>query len=191
MSSAKQFGTMKRSSVAQTCNQLSLFLKEKSCLKDLINAKFDDTVNSPRTKMTVDLLSNMEDQGQKKVQADKSMNVGDLTNEATSARLVAVSETKTSQMTIFYNGQVVVFDNISADRARDVMLAAGSHGPNVVHEVDQPSHAQFLRKGLDLPIARRASLHKFLAKRKERAVARAPYQLHDSSPKEHKFDLNL
>ena len=43
MSSAKQFGTMKRSSVAQTCNQLSMFLKEKSCLKDLINAKIDDT----------------------------------------------------------------------------------------------------------------------------------------------------
>ncbi|PWA79373.1 ZIM-domain protein 2 [Artemisia annua] len=190
MSSAKQFGTMKRSSVAQTCNQLSLFLKEKSCLKDLINANFDDTVNST-PRMTIDLLSNMEDQGQKKVQTDKLMNVGDLTNEATSARSVAVSETKTSQMTIFYNGQVVVFDNISADRARDVMLTAGSYGPNLVHEADQLNHAQFLRNGLDLPIARRASLHKFLAKRKERAIARAPYQLHDSSPKEHKFDLNL
>ena len=141
--------------------------------------------------MTVDLLSNMEDQGQKKVQTDKSMNVGDLTNEATSARSVAVSESKTSQMTIFYNGQVVVFDNISADKARDVFLAARSCGPSLVHEVDQPSHAQFLRNGLDLPIARRASLHKFLSKRKERAIARAPYQLHYSSPKEHKFDLNL
>ena len=141
--------------------------------------------------MTVDLLSSMEDQGQKKVQSDKSMNVGDLTNEATSARSVAVSESKTSQMTIFYNGQVVVFDNISADKARDVFLAARSYGPSLVHEADQPNHAQFLRNGLELPIARRASLHKFLAKRKERAIATAPYRLHDSSPEEHKFDLNL
>ncbi|PWA75322.1 ZIM-domain protein 2 [Artemisia annua] len=179
MSSAKQFGTMKRSSVAQTCNQLSLFLKEKSCLKDLINANFDDTVNSTPTKRTIDLISNMENQGQKKVQTDKSMNVDDLTSEVTSARLVAVSETKTSQMTIFYNGQVVVFDNISADRAREVMLTAGSYGPNLVHEVDQPSHAQFLRNGLDLPIARRASLHKFLAKRKERAKAKGSTELRE------------
>ncbi|GKE95052.1 TIFY 10A-like protein [Tanacetum coccineum] len=94
-------------------------------------------------------------------------------------------------MTIFYNGQVVVFDDVSEDRARDVFLAARGYGPKLVHEADQPNHVQFLRNGLDLPIARRASLHKFLAKRKERAIARAPYQLHNSSTKEHKFDLNL
>nr|GEY22047.1 protein TIFY 10A-like [Tanacetum cinerariifolium] len=144
MSSAtRNTSPAKRSRVAQTCNQLSSFLKEKSRLKDLINAKFDDTVNSPQARMTIDLLSSMEDQGQ------KSTNVGDLTNEVTSAR----SEPKRSQMTIFYNGQVVVFDDVSEDRARDVFLAARStYGPNLVHETNGlPNHVQFLRNGLDRP----------------------------------------
>ncbi|MFS7988796.1 putative transcription factor TIFY family [Helianthus anomalus] len=34
---------------------------------------------------------------------------------------------KAQQMTIFYNGEVIVFDNIPADRARDLMLAAGDY----------------------------------------------------------------
>lgn len=33
----------------------------------------------------------------------------------------------------------------------------------------------------DLPIARRSSIHRFLAKRKDRAAARAPYQLHNNN----------
>lgn len=53
MSPAKQYfsgtgkkSTTRKSGVAQTCNQLSLFLKEKGCLRDLhfgFNAKFDDS----------------------------------------------------------------------------------------------------------------------------------------------------
>lgn len=54
MSPAKQYTSttaatkppMKKTSFAQTCNQLSVFLKERGSLKDLhrgINPKFDDT----------------------------------------------------------------------------------------------------------------------------------------------------
>ncbi|XP_076886127.1 protein TIFY 10B-like [Bidens hawaiensis] len=94
-------------------------------------------------------------------------------------------------MTIFYKGQVAVFDNVSADKARDIILTASSY---------QNSHSPyeaFEMNGSDLPIARRSSLHKFLAKRKERASERAPYQVRnrlmvDSSLSlNHKFDLNL
>ncbi|KAI3512487.1 hypothetical protein L1887_19803 [Cichorium endivia] len=239
MSPAKQYASataiakspMKKSSFAQTCNQLSAFLKEKGSLRDLhlgMNAKFNDTDKSAAEIMTVDLLSNMGNPGQSTAPTEKSINLlpqngtadyfttlEDSTNKVASSRSVAVSVSKAAQMTIFYNGQVIVFHDIPADRARDVMLAAGSCPPSngkvdtgvelassSNHSSDlrgsnQPIHVQFPANGLDLPIARRASLHKFLAKRKDRAALRAPYQLHNqssdagTSKKEHKFDLNL
>ncbi|XP_076884470.1 protein TIFY 10B-like isoform X2 [Bidens hawaiensis] len=197
MSPAKQFtAPAKKPTVAQTCNQLSLFLKEKGCLRDLhlgINNKSDDTA-----KMTIDLLSNIENPDQNNGHIEKLMNLKPevTVNKANSGR------SKPPQMTIFYNGQVIVFDDIPADRARDLMLAAGNTETRV--DVEFASHSTESNKridpvrveanGLDLPIARRASLHKFLAKRKDRATLRAPYPstaAGGADKPEHNFDLNL
>ncbi|XP_076901177.1 protein TIFY 10B-like [Bidens hawaiensis] len=198
MSPAKHLtAPAKKPTVAQTCNQLSLFLKEKGCLRDLhlgINNKSDDTA----AKMTIDLLSNIENPDQSNGHTEKLMNLKPevTVNKANSGR------PKPPQMTIFYDGQVIVFDDIPADRARDLMLAAGKTETRV--DVDLASNSAESNKridpvrveanGLDLPIARRASLHKFLAKRKDRATVRAPYPspaAGGADKREHNFDLNL
>ncbi|KAK8597646.1 hypothetical protein V6N13_095046 [Hibiscus sabdariffa] len=121
---------------------------------------------------------------------------------------------QTAQMTIFYGGQVIVFNDFPADKAKEIMLLAGkgssqgnSINPNPAHMnapftsimarspveygIGIPPTSNFSNTvtqdcvrsahppipGADLPIARRASLHRFLEKRKDRISTRAPYQI--------------
>ncbi|KAK9060533.1 hypothetical protein SSX86_021237 [Deinandra increscens subsp. villosa] len=217
----------KRSSFAMTCNRLSMFLKEKGRLRDLgIDATFDvkgkPEISSPATETnntTVDFLSNLDVPVQTSEKTEKSVDLlpqyvsldsfckpdDDSGNKA-----VGPTESKTANMTIFYRGEVLVFDHISAEKARDMVLAA--RGNQIQNRIpltstsDSPPNETFGSQdqilhglkdnGSDLPIARRSSLHKFLAKRKERAVERGPYQLPNrliSAPSSShlKFDLNL
>ncbi|BAU00394.1 hypothetical protein VIGAN_10198300 [Vigna angularis var. angularis] len=152
-----------------------------------------------------------------------------------------IKDLRGSQLTIFYDGQVVVFDDIQADKAKDIIsfantgmsqnqngyacsypaaISATSSRPfpflmniipttanNSVQEHPQtPSKSVICGNFLlisvfffsdmgdfcvglcvsdpllcasfysDLPLARKASLHRFLEKRKDRIAARAPYQ---------------
>ncbi|GJM84491.1 hypothetical protein PR202_ga00168 [Eleusine coracana subsp. coracana] len=69
-----------------------------------------------------------------------------------------------SQMTIIYGGQVVVLDHVPADKAAGLLqLAAAARGA-------KPKMA-------DLPMAKKASLQRFMEKRRGRVAARAttPY----------------
>nr|QBK47074.1 JAZ1-like protein [Chrysanthemum x morifolium] len=204
---------MENSSFATTCNRLSSFLKAKGNLRNLgIHANLDDTgkqgISSPTT---IDLLSNMESSSQAK-KTDEPVNPlpeyvsFDLFCKDGARKSTDSNESKTEQMTVIYDGQVLVFDGVSADKARQMMLAASgasssnNHVENRVQMAstsNSPCEAFETREQveLDLPIARRASLNKFLAKRKDRANERAPYQLHDpvmvDASLNHKFDLNL
>ncbi|WOK96372.1 protein TIFY 10a-like [Canna indica] len=104
-------------------------------------------------------------------------------------------ETRNGQLTIFYGGKVVVFDNFPEHKVMNLMSMASEErmaaDPTVdrapknnsapvageepaVALQDKPNQAN----SSDMPIARRNSLHRFLEKRKDR-MGKTPYQLHD------------
>ncbi|MFS7899868.1 putative transcription factor TIFY family [Helianthus anomalus] len=212
-----------KSKFLQTCNRLSLFLKEKGKIRDLnfgINAKFDATgtglfdsvrslkspnPNSTCQSATVDLLSSIGEKVEEKPVDVVIPQYVILDSSSCELENKVEAKSSTAQMTIFYQGQVLVLDDVPAGRARDLMLMAkngvetAKPKPPPVVDVSRSTKAPIKEdvqqaKDSDLPIARRASLHKFLAKRKDRASVRAPYQSpggSSSGNEEHSFDLNL
>ncbi|XP_057726626.1 protein TIFY 10A isoform X1 [Arachis stenosperma] len=100
----------------------------------------------------------------------------------------ALKDGKGAQLTIFYGGEVMVFDDIPAEKAEEI-LSLAKRGNSCACASTQHTrpylfqpHSQLQSAPVvgDLPIARKASLHRFLEKRKDRIASKAPYQ--SSSP---------
>ncbi|XWS17518.1 hypothetical protein CRYUN_Cryun33cG0074500 [Craigia yunnanensis] len=226
----------------QTCSLLSQYLKENGSFGDLtlgmtcnvesngtqemlrptmnlfpVNQMSGDVcgsnVGAPRNLRSMDLFPQ---QAGFSTPASKDDGLKRVDSSVTSLNKSAAVEPQAAQMTIFYGGQVMVFNDFPADKAKEIMLLASkgssqnnSFNPNpaktntpftssiarspiesgvgvpptsnvvpnfrnnVTQECIQP--AQRPIPG-DLPIARRASLHRFLEKRKDRITTKAPYQ---------------
>ncbi|WOL12158.1 hypothetical protein Cni_G20923 [Canna indica] len=99
-------------------------------------------------------------------------------------------EVEKKQLTIFYGGKVVVFDDFPADKAeslmqmaRKVSTAAAPTTPSAMNAADDSLPPNYklqqpkANASADMPIARRNSLHRFLEKRKDRINTKAPYQV--------------
>ncbi|XP_023923697.1 protein TIFY 10A [Quercus suber] len=230
----KHSKAQEKSNFAQTCNLLSQYMKEKGSLNLEMTRKPEPKENrdTPVTT-TMDLLTNLENPGEALRQnAVAPSNVQPMdflqklgvcpsnptemaTNKADS-RKPATMEAVTAQMTIFYRGQVLVFDDLPAEKAREIITVA-TKGSSSVSNGFVSTPASIMEKvrsrspmasesnvvaayerntttkervqqqqpraiGSDLPIARRASLHRFFEKRKDRAAANAPYQVNPPSP---------
>uniref|UniRef100_A0ACD5WJQ4 Uncharacterized protein n=1 Tax=Avena sativa TaxID=4498 RepID=A0ACD5WJQ4_AVESA len=82
---------------------------------------------------------------------------------------VPVQEEHThAQMTIFYGGRVLVLEEVPADRAAELLRVSAAAGA--------APRASGESTNRDLPMARKASLQRFMEKRKGRVAARGvPY----------------
>ncbi|CAI9760538.1 unnamed protein product [Fraxinus pennsylvanica] len=173
---------VKRSNFSQTCSRLSQYLKENGSFGELslgLTQNFEPKRTAPTD--TMNLLPMIENSG-----ADLNM-------------AVKKSEQETAQMTIFYAGEVIVFDDFPADKAKEIMiLASNSSAQNYSTTAFPPPLPSLPPSNMvqspaesatnivptpvapplasDLPIARKNSISRFLDKRKERAIANAPYQ---------------
>uniref|UniRef100_A0ACD5Y1G7 Uncharacterized protein n=1 Tax=Avena sativa TaxID=4498 RepID=A0ACD5Y1G7_AVESA len=186
-----------KSSFAVTCGLLSRYLRENKggALQGLAGldmappaaAAIEGGAFQPPT--TMNLLSGLEepkpntvDKGHQLLKAPATGN-----QDAENARELAAGE----QLTIFYGGEVVVVDNFPSTQVKALLQMAnaagddgavdkkaGSGGGEIPQGLPRPAHENL---PADLPIARRNSLHRFLAKRKGRITAKAPYQASSSS----------
>ncbi|KAM7513074.1 hypothetical protein LguiB_011949 [Lonicera macranthoides] len=188
-----------RSNFSQTCSLLSQYIKENGTLGDLtfgINNGMPETYRQNAPATTMNFFPVVEKQS-------SISRTPSLVNFGSPVEVAKKLKNETSQMTIFYGGQVIVLNDMSVDKAKEVMLFASnstsrapktfSYSANLIHK---PT-AEFAQRPTqpivaDLPIARKASLTRFLEKRKDRIVARAPYQISAASkPEESKAWLGL
>ncbi|XWS12179.1 hypothetical protein CRYUN_Cryun37aG0067600 [Craigia yunnanensis] len=225
---------------ASFVNLLSQYLKEKRDLGDISvgmtskpEAKGHET--SRQQAMTMKFLPNMDNSSESSrlnlvastsnvKSSDFFPNIGsfgassskDDTTNKTDFRKQALLKPKNAQLTIFFGGQVLVYNDFPADKVKEIMdlasqgcstacsgVVADSGMEKVNSNIDKidssnsdipdlnvasttaysPAQDSSVERrqygGSDLRIARRNSLHKFFEKRKDRATARAPYQVNN------------
>ncbi|KAF6176859.1 hypothetical protein GIB67_026546 [Kingdonia uniflora] len=168
-----------KSNFSQTCNLLSQYLKENGGFGDLKLTPEMKDVSVSRDLKSMDLFP---------------QHSGFESSPSPPAETVTNKEVQNPQMTIFYGGKVLVFDHLSADKVKQVMLLASKASSvpekTPINFVTPPSTTTHYSTALaqprqshisGLPIARKASLHRFLEKRKDRILAKAPYTIIYSS----------
>lgn len=86
------------------------------------------------------------------------------------------------QLTLFYKGTVYVYEDVPLDKAKAMMVVAGSASSRSAHYLQKttvetaPSAGNSYAAVLDLPQARKASLHRFLERRKAREEKACPWR---------------
>ncbi|KAL2458898.1 Protein TIFY 10A [Forsythia ovata] len=195
-----------RSNFSQTCSLLSQYLKEKGSFGDLtlgLTQNFEPK-GAPVATGTLNFFPVMEKSGS----PTHNYSATKLERPIIPQKKTNLSETKsepeTAQMTIFYGGQVIVFNDFPAEKAEEIMLLAGKSSAqnHPTAAFPPPSMVQSPAESAtnisvvpvskavptlvhnppqhslasDLPIARKNSLARFLEKRKDRITSKAPYQ---------------
>ncbi|KAK7388281.1 hypothetical protein VNO78_23095 [Psophocarpus tetragonolobus] len=202
-------------SFSHTCSLLSQYIKEKGTFRDL-NLGITCTLQtngSPETSChsaatTMDLFPTsmtqrnptaMDFLSPQNAYPPRHSEVPPMVKP--SAFKSMEKDPKAAQLTIFYAGQVIVFDDFPREKVEEIMSLANkgisqsqnssayahAHAHN-----QQGNHTSFVPQPpsrsivCDLPIARKASLHRFLEKRKDRIASKAPYQTNNPNSASHK-----
>ncbi|KAK1303035.1 Protein TIFY 10A [Acorus calamus] len=187
-----------KSNFSVTCSLLSQYLKEKGSYGNL-SLGMKGNVEMHRPPVTVNLLSGLETSAA----AAEAKKVGDgCCGDSPAMGLFPLTDTRkpdsmseSGQMTIFYGGRVIVFNNFSANKAKEIMAlaskattftttttATNSSTHNLNNNPPQASMAPVATQNnlrtvaSDQPIKRKASLQRFMEKRKDRVSSKKPYE---------------
>ncbi|CAN7054550.1 unnamed protein product [Brassica rapa subsp. trilocularis] len=223
----------KKPSFSQTCSRLSRYLKEKGSFGDLslgmtCNGGNVAVTRQQPTMMNLFPVEDSSDVKQKNDVIPRQSSFSSSSSSGAKKEVEKITETKSvkvesqssAPLTIFYGGQVMVFDDFPAEKAKQVIdLAHKGSAKSFTAELNRnqsaytqkeiasttpvpvsspvktaaPEPIQTNKSSLacELPIARRASLHRFLEKRKDRISSKAPYQIDGSTEASSKHSTAL
>ncbi|XP_045813529.1 protein TIFY 10A-like [Trifolium pratense] len=171
--SANNNNNNKSSTFSQTCNLLSQFIKDKGTFGTL-------SLHNPSTlTLTPNVSPDSSCSGTTTMDffptKEEELKTVDFLSTSGFNSIVA-QETKTAQLTMFYNGQVIVLDDFPAQKVEELKSFAKtktqiqpSINPNII---TQPSSTLIIGEPT---IARKASLLRFMEKRKDRVTSKSPY----------------
>ncbi|KAK6131775.1 hypothetical protein DH2020_034471 [Rehmannia glutinosa] len=197
-----------RSNFSQTCSLLSQYLKEKGSFGDLKLGLTQNLETKGSPTETMNLLPMIEKSGSGSGSRNINMLPALFPHPAAGRdENHKKPQPETAQMTIFYAGQVIVFDDFPADKAKEIMTlasksSAAQNRPIAafppLHAAQSPAESTNSVPQIvptfgiqerphpsldsDLPIARKNSLARFLEKRKDRITANAPYPVNKPAP---------
>ncbi|KAL0694715.1 hypothetical protein Bca4012_061895 [Brassica carinata] len=205
---------LEKSNFTRRCSLLSRYLKEKGSFGN-INLGLVRKPNSDR------VLSGNSDPPVKQHKADSEtkalfqmISKGETSPSSRGkakedTNLSKSSRPGNSQLTIFFGGQVLVYNEFPTDKAKEIMeVAKQATKPVIDINIKTQINVENNKSNMVLPdlneptnsvdiinqqnhvverIARRASLHRFFAKRKDRAVASAPYQVNQNEGHHHYY----
>ncbi|XP_004508014.1 protein TIFY 10A-like [Cicer arietinum] len=177
-----------KSNFSHTCNLLSQYIKENGSFGGLTLGKpcTVETNGSPETSCnsgtTMELFpTNMTPQTQNL----KTLNLLSPNDVPALENSSVFKEPKTAQLTMFYGGKIIVLDEFPANKVEELISFArttkwstyasyNQTQPSVIPNLFPQAPSRLIV--CEQPIARKASLHRFLEKRKDRIAAKAPYQ---------------
>ncbi|KAL1203745.1 Protein TIFY 11B [Cardamine amara subsp. amara] len=211
-----------KSNFSQRCSLLSRYLKEKGSFGNInIGLARKSDLELAGTLDPIgqqDVIKKAETWETRPVELIQKLSIGEAsTSSRGKAKDADLSEPEkvvpvpeNSQLTIFFGGKVMVYDEFPEDKAKEIMEVAKEASLVAVDSKKTQNHmnldmninnkSDVVIPDLNEPtssgnnedqetgqkhqvverIARRASLHRFFAKRKDRAVARAPYQVNQN-----------
>ncbi|XP_019093131.1 PREDICTED: protein TIFY 11B-like isoform X2 [Camelina sativa] len=212
-----------KSNFSQRCSLLSRYLKEKGSFGNInigLARKSDlELAGNFDLKGQQDVIKKAETSGTRSFDLIQKVSNGEASTSSggKAIDIIDLSELEpgNSQLTIFFGGKVMVFNEFPEDKAKEIMQVAAKAANHVAHveskskntqmnldmDISISSKSNVIIPDLNEPtssgnnedqqteqqqhqgverIARRASLHRFFAKRKDRAVARAPYQVNQN-----------
>ncbi|KAF0908135.1 hypothetical protein E2562_022950 [Oryza meyeriana var. granulata] len=200
-------GRERATSFAMACSLLSRYVRQNGVAAADLGLGIRGEAEAQRAPATMSLLPGTEagEAGRKKETMELfPQSAGFGQQDAAAADATArEQEQEKRQLTIFYGGKVLVFNDFPADKAKGLMQLASKGSPvaqnvtapapttvtdNTKVHVAMPAPVSSLptaqvdaqkparANASDLPIARKASLHRFLEKRKDRLNAKTPYQ---------------
>ncbi|KAL0697832.1 hypothetical protein Bca4012_053954 [Brassica carinata] len=190
------------------CSLLSRYLKEKGSFGNIDLG----LVRKPESDLKLPGNSDQQEKQNVMHKANSELKALNVLGEPSSSsggkakatNLSEPSDPGSSQLTIFFGGKVLVYNEFPVDKAKEIIQVAKQAKPVTEVTVQNNNKSNMVLPDLNEPtdsadvnqqqqqqnqlverIARRASLHRFFAKRKDRAVARAPYQVNQSTGRHH------